>query len=244
MSDDIQKQTQTLKLNHIYNEDCLDTMERIPDGMINLAITSPPYNLGNSHHTGNKRHNPYDDDLPEDDYMKQQIEVLERLYDKTSDDGSLIYNHKNRLKKGASITPYSWLLQTRWIVKQELVWFNRSQNFDKIRFYPMTERIYWLAKSPETKLQNNINAHDLFKWESEGTDKTHTRAFPEQLVKDMLACFPESKIIYDPYMGSGTVAKVAKEYGRNYIGSEISAEYCAVAEARLAQGVLDFGVAS
>ncbi len=230
------------ELDVIWNEDCFKTLDRYDKEFFDLTITSPPYNLGNSHHTGNKRHRPYDDDLPEADYMKQQIEVLERIYDKTAHEGSLIYNHKNRIKKGVSITPYSWLLKTRWIVKQELVWFNGSQNFDKIRFYPMTERIFWLSKSPDTKLQNNINAHDIFNWAAEGTDAKHTRAFPETLVRDMLACFPDAKKIYDPYMGSGTVAKVAKEYGRRFVGSEISEEYHRIANERLSQGVLDFGV--
>jgi len=227
-----------MKLNTIYNEDCIQTLSKTPDGFIDLIITSPPYNLGNNHHTGNKKHSAYDDDLPEDEYQSQQITLLNELYRATRDTGSLIYNHKNRIKKGQSITPYEWLLKTKWVIKQEIVWFNRSQNFDKIRFYPMTERLYWLAKSPDTKLQNNINHHDVFDWSAEGVDNSHTRAFPEKLVRDMLACFPDAKIVYDPYMGSGTVARVAKDYARSWFGSEVSSEYCNLADERLGQEVL------
>lgn len=225
-----------IQLNHIYNEDCLITMSRIPDEFVDFTITSPPYNLGNTHHTGNKRHQPYDDNLPEGEYQRWQIEVLEEIYRITKPTGSLIYNHKNRIRKGVSITPYIWLLQTSWIIKQGIVWFNRSQNFDKIRFYPMTERLYWLAKSPETKLFNAISHHDLFdakEWKAEGTSKNHTRSFPLKMVQDMLLCFPDAKVIYDPFMGSGTVAVASILSGRNYIGSEISSEYCTLAESEV-----------
>jgi site-specific DNA-methyltransferase (adenine-specific) len=221
----------------IYNEDCLATMARFPDGYIDLTITSPPYNLGNNHHTGNKRVQAYNDSMPEDVYQAWQVNILNELYRVTAASGSLLYNHKNRIKNGAQITPYAWLMQTPWIVKQELVWFNGSQNFDKIRFYPMTERIYWLAKSRDTKLYNTINHHDLFtraEWPAQGINKMHARGFPEQMVSDLLSCFPSAKIIYDPFLGGGTVAVVAQKLGREWMGSEISTEYCKIAEGRLA----------
>ena len=227
-------------VNKIHCADCLDFMKQMPDKCVDLVITSPPYNLGNGHHTGNTRHSAYDDDLPEVEYQTQQIAVLNELYRIVKDTGSLIYNHKNRINQGKSITPYEWLLKTKWTLKQELVWFNGSQNFDKIRFYPMTERIYWLAKSPDTVLENKINHHDLFKWNAVGTGTTHTRAFPSDLVESFVVCFPQAQIVLDPYMGSGTVARVARDNQRDFIGIEISPEYCKIAEDRLKQQVLNF----
>jgi len=40
-------------------------------------------------------------------------------------------------------------------------------------------------------------------------------------------------LVYDPFMGSGTVAKCCELLNRNYIGSEISKEYCKIAEERI-----------
>lgn len=220
-------------INKIICGDCLDGMRGIPDESIDLIITSPPFNLGNNHHTGNKKHRPYPDDIPEDEYQAWQIDILANCYRVLSDNGSCIYQHKNRIKGGIQIIPYEWLFKTKFILKQELVWFNGSPNFEKIRFYPMTERVYWLSKSPKTTLMNNINHHDLFRWKAVGTIGEHTRSFPVEFVEDMLLCFPEAEVVLDPFMGSGTTAVACRMLNRRFIGFEINQEYCDIAEKRL-----------
>ena len=226
-----------MEINKIYCESNLETMARMPDNFIDLTVTSPPYNLGSKHHTGNNVFEAYDkyiDDMPETEYQEQQIKVLNEIYRATKQGGSLMYNHKNRIKNGKQITPYEWILKTEWTLKQEVVWFNRSQNFDKCRFYPMTERIYWLSKGVETNFVNIINQHDLIKDTAEGADKEHKRAFPLKLAQRFIMCFPNAELIYDPYVGSGTTAIAAHLENRNWIGSEISREYVELANKRIA----------
>ena len=58
-----------LELNKIYNIDCLDGLSKLDDESIDLIITSPPYNLGNTHHTGTKKTQCYEDDMPEGLYF-------------------------------------------------------------------------------------------------------------------------------------------------------------------------------
>lgn len=216
--------------------DCLEEMRKLEDSSIDIIITSPPYNLGNKHHTGNNYHSSYNDNLPEEEYQNQQIDILNECFRVLKESGSMWYNHKNRIKKGIQISPYEWLLKSKFIIKQEIVWQNGSQNFDKIRLYPMTERVYWLVKSPKTKMFNAINHHDIFtraEWNPVGTSGKHTRAFPEKMVEDILSCFSESKIVLDPYCGSGTTLAVAKKLGKEYIGIELNEEFIKIAEDRL-----------
>lgn len=225
-----------LELNKIYCESNLETMAKMPDNFIDLTITSPPYNLGKKHHTGGKVFDAYDtyiDDLEETDYQQKQVEMLNELFRVTKNGGSVMYNHKNRIKNGIQISPYEWLTKTKWTIKQEIVWFNRSQNFDKCRFYPMTERIFWLSKGIKTDFINNINQHDLIKDTAEGTDKEHKRAFPVKLAQRFIMCFPNSQIVFDPYMGSGTTAIASIREKRNYLGSEISKNYFDLANKRI-----------
>ena len=57
-----------LELNRLYNMDCMEGMKQLDNGSVDLIITSPPYNLGKTHHTGNKRfksYSQYNDDMPE-----------------------------------------------------------------------------------------------------------------------------------------------------------------------------------
>ena len=229
----------SMELNKIYNIDCLEGLRQLDDESVDLIITSPPYNLGKSHHTGNnhfKAYTDYDDNMPEELYQKWQIEILNECFRVLKKDGSMWYNHKNRIKNGQQIEPYRWLYHTPFIIKQEIVWQNGSQNFDKCRIYPMTERVYWLTKDAKTKLINAINHHDIFTradWQPVKTKGVFKRAYPEKMVEDIINCFPSSKVVLDPFSGSGTTCFVAKKMSRDYIGFELSEEYCNIADERL-----------
>jgi site-specific DNA-methyltransferase (adenine-specific) len=62
----------------------------------------------------------------------------------------------------------------------------------------------------------------------------HPAAFPESLPSRCIQLFSyEGDLVFDPFMGVGTTAVACKKLNRNYIGSEISPEYCAIAQKRL-----------
>ena len=220
----------------IYHGDCREILPTLAP--VDLVLTSPPYNIGASHHTGNIRHSPYSDALPEADYQSSQVKILNLLWSVTERSGSLLYNHKNRIKDGLQISPYRWIFQTQWLDKQEVVWFNGSPNFDKIRFYPMTERFYWLVKDASTVMENVAGLKDLESWDAEGTKGEHTRAFPIEAARQLIGCFPSAQTILDPFMGSGTTLRAAKDLGRKAIGIEIEERYCEIAAKRMSQQVM------
>jgi site-specific DNA-methyltransferase (adenine-specific) len=64
----------------------------------------------------------------------------------------------------------------------------------------------------------------------------HPAIFPEQLAQDHIISWSnEGDLVLDPFMGSGTTAKMAKLNNRNYIGFELSEEYCKIAEKRISE---------
>ena len=84
----------------------------------------------------------------------------------------------------------------------------------------------------EKKQKPNIWFYDVGK-----NDKTtHNAPFPEQLANDHIISWSnEGDLVYDPFMGSGTTAKMSILNNRNWIGSEISSEYCNIIEERIKQ---------
>lgn len=105
-------------------------------------------------------------------------------------------------------------------------WGNNTQ-YDKDGNLKQTNNI---KPVPEFSLRNNI-----WKYSVGFNDKTgHPAVFPEKLAEDhILSWSKENDVVLDPFMGSGTTAKMSILNNRNYIGFEISKEYCDMAEERL-----------
>ena len=83
----------------------------------------------------------------------------------------------------------------------------------------------------KTRNKNNI-------WEiAIAQNKTaHPAVYPEQLANDhVISWSNEGDLVLDPFIGSGTTAKMAKLNGRNFIGFEISKEYCDIAKKRISE---------
>jgi len=84
--------------------------------------------------------------------------------------------------------------------------------------------------------RTNIWEYGIGKGQSTKDDVAfkHPAIFPEQLANDHIISWSnEGDLIYDPFMGSGTTAKMAIKNNRNFIGSELSPEYCDIANKRI-----------
>lgn len=77
------------------------------------------------------------------------------------------------------------------------------------------------------------------------TDKIayqHPAIFPEQLAKDHIISWSnEGDVVFDPFMGSGTVAKMAQSLNRKWFGIELSTEYCEIVKERIKQNFEEEG---
>jgi len=94
-----------------------------------------------------------------------------------------------------------------------------------MRLYAETE----FKITNETKIAPNIFSYTI------GGEKTgHPAPFPEQLANDHIVSWSNvGDLVYDPFMGSGTTAKMAILNKRNWIGSEVSFEYCEMIKQRI-----------
>ena len=119
----------------------------------------------------------------------------------------------------------------------------KSANCDKIRFFPFSERIYWLVKNEKTKIYNELNLSDV--WRVVPTHKRkdigHIAVMSTEIVTNILKSIPdvENKIVLDPFLGSGTTGIGCKQCGCDFIGIELNEKYFNIAKERIEKTSLE-----
>lgn len=230
-------------LNQVYCEDALTFLKGLPDESVNCVVTSPPYNIS-WHAMGKssmfrklewltsfeKGYENYPDDMPEAEYQAWVSSVVRECLRVSK--GLVWVNHKMRFRDGVGIHPLSFLPFPVW---QEIIW-NRggSMSFNGRRFATSHEYIYGFGRPDYWNGDTDI-LMSVWRIVPINKDDGHPCPYPEQLVERLLvASCPPNGIVLDPFMGSGTTAVVAQKLGRQFIGCDISAEYVALANKRLA----------
>ena len=231
-------------INRLLCGDAARVLRQIPDESLDLAITSPPYNIKNS--TGNglkdgrggkwpsaaliEGYASYSDNMPHKKYVQWQREVISEIMRILKPAGAFFYNHKWRVQAG--------LIQDRqdivrgFPVRQIIIWQRAGGiNFNRGYFLPAYEVIYLIAK-PDFKLAPKANAAgDIWRFPQEMNNK-RPAPFPTALI-DRIISSTNAKTVIDPFMGSGTTALSARKLKRDFIGIDISKEYCKLSKERL-----------
>lgn len=231
-------------LNKIIQGDTLSILKILPDEVVDIGVTSPPYNKGENKKgwlVTNVKYAGATDKLPEELYQKNQMAVLDELFRITKPGGSFFYNHKIRWERGKMLHPMSWLNKTKWVIRQEIIWDRMiAANIRGWRFWQVEERIYWLYKTIGKNLigEELKPRHALLTsiWRFQPEQKNpHPAPFPLALpVRAIYSIMTEKKgTVIDPYCGSGTTLVAAKILGNNFIGIEISQEYIKFSHERL-----------
>jgi site-specific DNA-methyltransferase (adenine-specific) len=231
-------------VNQIICGDAISVMQKIPDGAIDLVITSPPYNLKNSTGNGMKNgrggkwanaalqngYTHHHDCMPHDEYVAWQRQCLAEMMRLIPDSGAIFYNHKWRVQNG--------LLQDRQDivsglpVRQIIIWQRKGGlNFNPGYFVPTYEVIYLIAKKDFRLAPKANGAGDVWSFTQE-MNNDHPAAFPVALI-DRIVGSTDARLILDPFMGSGTTAISAINFDRDYIGIDISPVYCEQARRRI-----------
>lgn len=252
-----------MDLNRIYNMDCLDGMKQMSADFVDLTVTSPPYdNLRNYHGFSFDFHGIANELLRITKPGGVVVWIVNDATIDGSETGTSFkqalyfkeigFNLHDTMIYASDKPP---LTHNRYEQKFEYM-FILSKGKPKT-FNPIMEKCSFAGSTPmgtfrhtgeETQKahkQDKVKSHKIrgnIWWYSTGYQKTttdqlayqHPAIFPEKLAQDHILSWSNAgDIVLDPFMGSGTTAKMALLNNRQYIGFEISPVYCAIAEKRI-----------
>lgn len=250
-----------MQINTIHNCDCVQGMKQLPDNCIDLTVTSPPYDnlrkyngfdwnfektakelyritkqggvvvwvVGDSTVKGSETGTSFKQAL----YFKECGFNLHdtMIYEKAQAcfGSNLCYlqsfEYMFVFSKGKPKTIN--LIRDREnkqygkmsCAKHSAYWEKGNESWDRV-----------IRDIPKLGKRKNIWIYSV----GNSGVKGHPAVFPEQLAKDHIISWSnKGDLVLDPFMGSGTTAKMALETNRNFIGFEISKEYCEIAKKRI-----------
>jgi site-specific DNA-methyltransferase (adenine-specific) len=237
-------------INEIHVENCLDTMGRMPDGFVDLVVTSPPY----------------DDLRLYNGYTFDFDSIAQELFRVVKPGGVVVWVVGDAVHKGSesgsSFRQALFFMSLGFSLHDTMIFEKNSSTYpaskNGVRYSQIFEYMFVFSKGkPKSvnlicdkpnkwagfkdfsgKLKNPVPEfsprNNIWRFVTSFNGVKHPAVFPEQLAIDhVLSWSVEGDVVYDPFMGSGTTAKAALMTKRRFVGSEISADYVEIAEKRL-----------
>ena len=251
-----------IELNRIYNEDCLEGMKRIQDGFVDLTVTSPPYDNLRTYN-GNIEQWSFEkfQGIAKELYRvtKQGGVVVWVVGDSTSKFcesftsfkqalkfheigfnllDTMIYYKQNYAPAYPSLRRYANQFEYMFVFsKGKPKTFNPIQ---KQKARNKTEKVAFrqkdgsLTRKVKPEGRETKDASNVWEYAVGGNLTGHPAVFPELLAQDhILSWSNEEDVVLDPFMGSGTTAKMALLNNRNFIGFELDKDYYEASKKRL-----------
>ena len=248
----------TLPVNQILAGDCVQVMNSLPAGSVDLIFADPPYNLqlkGDLRRPDNSLVDAVDDHWDQfasfatyDAFTRDWLAAAKRLL-KPNGAIWVIGSYHNIFRLGSELQNQGfWLLN-------DVIWrkSNPMPNFKGKRLTNAHETLIWAGRDETSKYTFNYEAlkalnegvqmrsdwvlplctgHERIK--DEHGDKAHPTQKPESLLhRVILATTQAGDVILDPFFGTGTTGAVAKMLGRDFIGIEREEAYRKVAQDRI-----------
>ncbi len=244
--------------NRILVGDCLQELQKIPTGSVDLVFADPPYNLqlaGDLTRPDQSKVDAVDDHWDQftsfehyDTFTRSWLKECRRAL---KPDGAIwvIGSYHNIFRVGTILQDLGY-----WILN-DIVWrkTNPMPNFRGRRFTNAHETLIWASRSEKSKYRFHYDAMKTFNddlqmrsdWtfplctggerlKNDDGDKLHPTQKPEALLQRlMLATTNPGDLVLDPFFGTGTTGAVAKQLGRNFIGIERETNYAEAALNRI-----------
>jgi modification methylase len=246
-----------LETDRILMGDCIEIMNSLPAGSVDLIFADPPYNLqlgGDLARPDGSHVDAVTDDWDKfssfetyDRFTRAWLKAAHRLL---KPDGAIwtIGSYHNIFRVGAALQDEGF-----WILN-DIIWrkANPMPNFKGTRFTNAHETLIWAAKGEHSRYCFNYHAmkamNDDLQMRSDwtipictggerlkdGASKAHPTQKPEALLyRILVACTQPGDVVLDPFFGTGTTGAVAKLLGRRWIGIEREPKYVRVASERI-----------
>ncbi|MBV1868541.1 MAG: site-specific DNA-methyltransferase [Marinosulfonomonas sp.] len=258
MTTKTKKEATKLPLNKILPGECIEVMNSLPAGSVDLIFADPPYNLqlrGDLHRPDNSKVDAVDDSWDQfssfgayDAFTRDWLKAAKRLL-KPNGAIWVIGSYHNIFRVGSAMQNAGY-----WILN-DVVWrkSNPMPNFRGMRLTNAHETLIWASRGEGGKYTFNYEAlkalnegiqmrsdwvlpictgHERLK--DENGDKAHPTQKPESLLHRILvATTNPGDVVLDPFFGTGTTGAVAKMLGREFIGIEREEKYRVVAKKRI-----------
>ncbi len=237
--------------------DCIEVLETLPPGSIDLIFADPPYNLQLQNELFRPNNTRVDgvDDLWDqfdsyetyDRFTRSWLKACRRVLKET---GTIwvIGSYHNIFRVGTLMQDLDY-----WILN-DIVWIksNPMPNFKGVRFTNAQETLIWAQKHRGARY--TFNHRDMKALNEDlqmrsdwrlplctgkerikiNGSKAHATQKPEALLyRVILSSSSPDDIILDPFFGTGTTGAVAKKLHRHWIGIERDPEYVSLAQARI-----------
>ena len=248
----------------LHNGDCLELMKDIPDGSVDLTVTSPPYD--------NLR--TYNGNIDQWNFEKFQA-IAKELYRVTADGGVVVWIVADATVKGSetgtSFRQAIYFMDCGFNLHDTMIWEKTgsgalgstlcyAQNFEymfvfskgKPKSLNLIKDRENVVKSGTVKVNSAIKAdksqgfrtierqpfgkrNNIWRFDTQKNSE-HPAPFPEQLANDHIVSWSnEGDTVLDCFMGSGTTGKMALLNSRNFIGIELDPTYFDIAQKRIAE---------
>ncbi len=249
-------------INNLFNGDCYELLKNLDDNSVDLIVSSPPYNIGKSYEQRQNLNEYLEKQsavLKEcHRVLKPTGSIFWQVGVYVDGDGGHVpldikffnildsfgMSMRNRI---VWLRPHGLHATKRFSCRYEtMLWFvkdakNYKFNLDPIKVpQKYQNKKAWkgdrkgeLTCDPIGKNPGDVWAFRNVKHNHE-EQTCHPCQFPEDMIERIvLATTEQGDVVLDPYMGTGTVAVVAKNFGRNYAGAEIDSEYYRTAQLRI-----------
>jgi DNA modification methylase len=247
---------------NLMHGDCLEMMQLIPDGFVDLTVTSPPYDNLRSYNGNN-------------DQWGEHVwkAVIKDLYRVTTDGGVVVWVVGDATIKGSETgTSFRQALQAMecgFRLHDTMVWEKASRIPTQDRYYNVVEYMFVFSKGKPKSLNfivdhKNITAgakkrkdkvinkgkneksnnylttgqfsrrSNIWRYGTGGNGSGHPAIFPIKLATDhVLSWSNNGDTVLDPFMGSGTTGVACVNTGRKFIGIELDQGYFDIAKERI-----------